>query len=243
MLCKKCGKESPDSSKFCIECGALVELGESGNKMSEKEMFSSSEFADKAKIASKEFTDKAKAASSDALNSFKDFVLNPVSKFSLVYDTLGKKRAMQVGIVFAVFFDICVIFGAKKILGLFLEDYSGLSVNLLILGAVPVVSIAIASALIRKLFRAQSTFESDIYIAGATLLPLGFFILLTGILGIGNVEIIIAINLFAVCYTILMLFSGCTQIHKISETSTLIAIPLILLLSVYVSKIIIASRL
>ncbi|MDA8089861.1 MAG: hypothetical protein M0Z61_06535 [Nitrospiraceae bacterium] len=43
---------------------------------------------------------------------------------------------------------------------------------------------------------------------------------------------------FTICYTILVLYSGCTKISKISEGGSAIAVPLMLILSAWFSKLI-----
>ena len=37
MICKQCGKEIPDGSKFCLECGAPVEVEEPAEEVAEAE--------------------------------------------------------------------------------------------------------------------------------------------------------------------------------------------------------------
>jgi hypothetical protein len=113
--------------------------------------------------------------------------------------------------------------------------------KLIILGAVPLVSITVSSTLARKIFRGTGSFAGDIFIAGASLLPYGFFVLLSSILGMGNIEVIIILGVFAICYTILMIYSGCTQISRIPDAGAAIAVPIMLLLSGWLFKIILTT--
>ncbi len=54
-------------------------------------------------------------------------------------------------------------------------------------------------------------------------------------------EVIGALAVFALCLTILMLFAGCTRISKVSERLATIAVPLMLILSGWITKIIYAA--
>ncbi|MDA8162903.1 MAG: hypothetical protein M0022_08410 [Desulfobacteraceae bacterium] len=63
-------------------------------------------------------------------------------------------------------------------------------------------------------------------------------IFLIGLLGIGNFNVILILLVFTICYTILVLYSGCTKISKISEGGSAIAVPLMLILSAWFSKLI-----
>jgi acyl-CoA reductase-like NAD-dependent aldehyde dehydrogenase len=51
-------------------------------------------------------------------------------------------------------------------------------------------------------------------------------------------EAILVLSLFAMCVTILMLFAGCTKIFKMSERAATIAVPLMLIASAWLSKVI-----
>lgn len=216
------------------------------------------EFVGSAQQSTKEFANTAKASSKDALEAFLIFAKNPVGGILEAFEGLGSKRAMSAGIFFAIIFDLCVIIGMylilRKISGMFgafaspknsVGGGGGTSLwqllKFLITGFVPLVSITIASTLSRKIFRGEGSMEGDIFIAGAALLPLGALILLLGLLGWGNIEIIAIIGIIALCYTILILYSGCTKISKISDSASALAISAMLILSIWVTKIIFTS--
>jgi hypothetical protein len=233
MYCQNCGKELQENAEFCISCGVNLKQG---------------------KPISQEFTSKVKTASQDALSAFKVFAVNPVGGLSVAFESLDRNRALWVGIFFALVFDILMLLGMylgiKKVQGGIASlmgvypSFGGLKfgdvLKLLVFGAIPPVSIALSSLLSRKIFRGTDSFEGDIFIAGAALLPFGFFSVITGLLGIANFEVVAILLVFAVCYTILMLYSGCTKISKISEGGAAVAVPIMLLLSIWFSKIILS---
>lgn len=223
MFCQNCGKEIQENAEFCVSCGANIKQG---------------------KPVSQEFANKVKTASQDALSAFKVFAVNPVGGLSVAFESLDRNRALWVGVFFAVVSvvsDILTYLILRKKLGFLLYlggSSSGNILKLILLGAIPFVSIAVSSALARKIFRGAGSFEGDIFIAGASLLPLAFFQIIAGILGIANFEVITILAIFAICYTILMLYSGSTQISKITEGGAALAVPVMLLLSIWLIKII-----
>jgi hypothetical protein len=50
-----------------------------------------------------------------------------------------------------------------------------------------------------------------------------------------------ALSVFALCLTVLMLFAGCTRISAISERLATISVPLMLLLSGWLTKVVYAA--
>ncbi len=239
-----------DNSTFCPSCGAKVEEAVVGISQGQ---------TGQVRASSIEIADKAKAASQDAIQSLKIFAVNPTGGLLPAYENLDRQRALAAGLAFALIFDLCLTFGIYRVTSslqnsqdalFFLEllkvipesQSAGPSLfKLLILGLVPFVSIAAALAAARAVFRGTGSFEGDVFIAGASLLPFGLFFLLSGVLGFANAEVIAALSLFALCYTILMIYTGCTRIARIPEAGAALAVPIILLLSGWLSKIILAS--
>lgn len=234
MFCQNCGNEIAENVEVCISCNTSV-----GQR----------------KPASQEFAKKVKTASQDAFCTFKIFAVNPVGGLSVAFESIDLNRALWVGLFLAFVFDVLMLFGmylgVKNVQGgiasfvgffpYFGNPEFGDILKLLVFGAVPPISIALASLLARKIFNGGDGFEGDIFIAGAALLPLGFFSVITGLLGIANFEVITILLVFAICYTILMLYSGCTKISKISEGGAAVAVPIMLLLSIWFSKIILSA--
>jgi hypothetical protein len=222
MYCQMCAGEIGDTAAFCPSCGAQV-----------------------AKVkSSSDAMNKAKAATGDAVEAFKLFATNPVGKMPVSFETLGEQRALGVGIVFAVVFDVCVLFGTYLSLPKWSRpDDIGGFLKIIVFGAVPFLSIVVASALARKIFSGSGSFGGDSFVAGACLLPFGILVLLLGIVGLGNFEIIGILATFAVSYGILILYTGCTRISKISDASSALAVPIILLLSGWLTKILFTAML
>jgi hypothetical protein len=231
------------NATFCSSCGAQVGQNRVVQGQAVLRRPSSAEIADKAKVASQ-----------DAMEALKLFATNPTGGLAPAFENLDRQRALGASLAFAVIFNLCVLFGfyrmianARTSLGILgyygwgLLPQSPSIIKLLPLGFVPFVSIAAALALARLVFRGTGSWEGDAFTAGASLLPFGVFVLVSGLLGFGNVEVVAVLLLFAICYTILIIFTGCTRIAKISDAGAALAVPIILLASVYLSKVIFTS--
>jgi hypothetical protein len=219
MFCNKCGTQVPDNATACPKCGAAAGGASSA--------------------AAAAAADKLKAASTDALKAFKMFATNPVGGLAGACESLGPTRSLGVGITFGLVFSLCMVLGVYRILGEFgrPEGFEGF-MKILVVALVPFASLFATCFIAEKVFRGQGALGHDSFIAGASLLPYGFVMLMASILGLGNYEIILVLALVAVCLTILMLFAGLTRIGKISERLATIAVPLILLATAWLSKVI-----
>jgi len=224
MFCQHCGNKLEQSDLFCDSCGAK----NSQNRFQG------------------EVTDAIKDSAQNALSSFKHIVVNPVGNLHSAYNSLDRKQTIGVGVVYSVifnaFFTIGIYLMLKNTLGGFMGNIPvGIFFKLILCGFVPVVGIAAASALLRQIFHSEGGLESDIFIAGVALLPAGICMLISGFVGILNVEVIAAVSVFALSYTILIIFTGFTRILKISDAGSAIAVPVCLLISIWLSKVMLTS--
>jgi hypothetical protein len=169
-------------------------------------------------------------ASKDAVESLKLFVRNPIGGLEAAYLRLDEKRAIGAGIAFAVIYLLCWL------AALYVSNVprpggvDGL-IKFIMSGAVPFISLIGASALARKIFNGAGSLGGDCFIAGASLLPFGVWIVLSSLLGITNWKISLALSVFAFCFTILILHTGSTRISKISEEKSALAVPVMILAS------------
>jgi zinc-ribbon domain len=222
MFCQKCGTQIPENAAACPACSASTTAPKPANDGSEQ----------------------IKAASKDALKAFKLFALNPVGGLSVAFESLGQARTVGVGIVFGIAFALCLLFGVYRLLpGWGRPQGIAGFFKILVVAIVPFVSLLGASIVARKAFRANGDLGHDTFIAGASLLPFGCVALLAAILGFGNIEVISVFALFAICLTILMLYAGLTRISKLSEQAATLAVPLMLIASAWLSKIIYTAML
>lgn len=182
---------------------------------------------------------KVATASKDALAAFKMFATNPVPGLSTTYESLGPARALGVGVVFGAVFAVALLLGVYRFLPQWTRPQGiGGFFAVAVVAIVPYISLFAASFVVRTVFRGQGSWGSDGFLAGAALLPFALVALLVALLGSGNAEVVAIVALFAVCLTILMLFAGLTRIQKTSERAATLAVPLMVMVSGWFSKII-----
>ena len=222
MYCQKCGNQIQDGATTCPQCSAVVTA------------------PNPAAMAA----DRVKAASRDAVKALKLFVTNPVAGLSVAFDALGETRALAAGIVFGVTCSLLVVLASYRLLPEWgrPHGFTGL-LKILIAATVPVVSLFGATLLARKSFGGKGSVGHDSFISGAASLPFGIVAILGAVLGLGNIEVISLFAIFALCTTILMLFAGLTRINKTSERAATLAVPLMLVATAWLSKIIYAALL
>ena len=180
--------------------------------------------------------DKVKEASKDAVQAFKMFASNPVGGLAGSYESLGA-RALSAGIVFGAVSSLCILLLYFRMMGdmMKLLNFMGY-VKFVIAAVIPFVTLAAASFGVRMAFRGAGGLGSDCFIAGASLLPFAIVSLLGAIFGVKDSNVLTLLGLFATCIPVLMLFAGLTRICKLSERAATVAVPLMLLVSVWLTK-------
>ena len=235
MFCQSCGRSLADTLRFCDGCGTDLNAGRGGN----------------ATALSHQLKSEVKARSLDAWQGVRLFAKSPVGGLQESFALFDDQRAIQVGIVFAIMYEIALLLGAlifkskaAGLLGVSLpigELTAGQLFKVLVLGLVPFASLAGACALARAIFHGKGRFAGDVYTAGAVLLPSGVLVLVASLLGAANVEVILILSLFSLTYSILILYAGCSRIAIISEAGAAPAVPIILLLSAWITKIVVTA--
>jgi hypothetical protein len=93
------------------------------------------------------------------------------------------------------------------------------------------ICLVLAIAITRLLGRGQGTWAGDLFLAGVALLPIAGTLLLgaaamgLGIMGLMDLWVLMG------CYSTLILYLGCTQLHQIEEPYAMLAVPLMLFAS------------
>ena len=226
MFCQKCGAQIQEQATTCGGCGATVAAP--------------NPTAAAAAVAA----EKVRTASKDALGAFKMFATDPVPGLPVACKSLEPNRALGVGCVFGVVFALAIILAVYRVLPQWGRPSGFVGfIKIFIFALVPYLSLLGATFCARKAVGGEGEVGHDAFIAGAALLPTAVVVLLAGILGVGNFEVIALFGTFALCLTILMLFSGLTRAYRASERSATIAVPLMLVASSWLSKIIYSAML
>ena len=164
------------------------------------------------------------------------YLFNPGGGLLPAFSSLEKQEALEVGIIYGIIADLMFVVSIY----LKWETWSNNDFPLIALcfvGIIPFMSLIISSHLIRFFANSPGSIDTDVFIAGTTLIPLG---LMTGIMGFiplsFNIFIfVLPFLVFGCSYTILTLYINCTQVLNLNEAKAAFMVPLILLSSILLS--------
>lgn len=170
----------------------------------------------------------------DVWRAFLSLAFNPTGGLLPGMLYLEKPRVMAVGIVFEGIANVCFVAGAY----LGWRDRLAFSfLDLTLVGLVPFVSLILLVGIARLLARRRGSLAGDVFFSSAALLPVGFLSLASGVSTLLGSQIMVVLTVFASCYTILLLYSGCTQIANLPEKTAALLVPVMLLASGWLSYI------
>ncbi|HEV3039403.1 MAG TPA: zinc ribbon domain-containing protein [Candidatus Angelobacter sp.] len=239
-FCGSCGAQMADGTAFCPKCGtkAVTQAGAAA--------------APAAAPARRPSQAQAQAYLQDALKALKTIFINPMDGLAEAFSQMDKSRALAVGLTFAVIFEICTLIGGVLQLSRLSSAFGNINIpgytppgagfgaylKVIIAGAIvfAVVTAALAGARL-ALRGSQGGIEGDVFIGGAAVVPFGLVVLLSGVLGVGNIEVTLIVAVFALSYFVLLLYAGCTRISGISAKLAAPAVPIIILISAWLGKI------
>jgi hypothetical protein len=216
MFCSQCGLSVQEHIKSCAACGAPLTAGS------------------KAK-------EKAKVAMLDAWGTFKLLAKNPVGGLKDAFDGLGSARALGAGVAFGAFFALCFTIGVKNLpFGGYIREYESISayIRTFIVGIIPFLTMTLASFAATKVASGQASTSSSAFTSGVALIPLGVLFIFAALLGRGNLEVILAIFIVALCLTIITLYAGLTRICAVSDRAVVLCVPSVILLSAWLAKVV-----
>ena len=255
MFCKNCGQQLSQEGAFCAGCGTpisrVVPPTPAGSPESTEGGAASAPAPAQVSLT-KSIGEEVKERSKDAWKGIKLFAVSPVGGLPQSFEMFEPSRAMSIGIVFAILYEAMLFVGIYRMadratsifggVGLPVGEISGKQMfQLIVAGLIPFVTLAISGSVARTIFRGKGTFAGDVYTAGASLLPFGAFALVASFLGPANVEVIAALSVFALTYNVLMLYAGCSRISGIPEAGAAPAVPVMLLLTAWLTKIIVSA--
>ncbi|MEM9807783.1 MAG: DnaJ domain-containing protein, partial [Cyanobacteria bacterium P01_D01_bin.56] len=155
---------------------------------------------------------------------------NPAEELSVLYSRLTQRQALHLGCILATF-GLCGFTLGGYVLQFANDASTGIALSgLWLAGCAVFLSLIITLASSRLWLRRQGSLASDTFIAGATLLPMGIFVLISPMF-----LMIPWLWLFLLCialhHTFLTLYSGCHQIHNYSEVVATWLTPSLLFIS------------
>lgn len=221
MFCQQCGVSLPDGATACASCNTPVSRGAP---------------APVARMAS-----TVKAAYGSAFAALKSFAGDPFGRLPQTYAALGEGQALRIGLTYGVVSMLCFLLGGYLLFP-FKEDlFERLGVGGVLRGvvfsALPFACAALGGLATRKVFGGPGGGKGgDCFVAGAALLPAALGLVVNGILGLGHTGLATAISVFAGCTGVLMLFSGYRGVARLSDRAATLAVPIVVVLSLWVGR-------
>jgi curved DNA-binding protein CbpA len=195
-----------------------------------------------------DIVDTLLVAGRDTLATIRTYLLNPNRQLLLAYGRLNPKRILSVGLGMSLVAQICfvlatgLLYGSTQFgtpqgqeAGQLDFQLGNVMPGVLILSFIPSLCLLLMTAWMGALLKLQRSWEANLFVAAATVLPLNLGYLLGSGLGWGNLVLLMATMVFAGSYAILTLYSGYTQIHRCPEAQAAWMVPMFILLTVVIT--------
>jgi hypothetical protein len=182
------------------------------------------------------------ARSSSFFEIIKLLLLNPTVEIRSAFDNLGNNRALGLALGFGGVFSLACAVNFSRPFSKFGDSVSvDIFMFLLAIAFVPFCCLSMSCALARLVFGGPGSISGDAYVSGMAITPFSCASILSIPLGIGNFEVVLILQVFALCLAMLILFFGLNRVSGINERSALFCVPLTLIGSLWLAKIIYVS--
>ena len=184
---------------------------------------------------------------SEAVNHAKTvwvkLLTNPVGGLSPAYQQLGAMRAGEAGAVFlgaSTILFVLLVYVSKTFALLRPSDFGGF-IKLLFTTLACYSVWAAVLAIARLINRREGSIGGEVFVAGTMSLVWTLVLLLIGVLGFGNIEVLLVLLLILICVTVLLIFVGLTRISGLDERIGTFMVPLVLVGGFWFTKIIFSA--
>jgi hypothetical protein len=226
------------AARFCIKCGSTMTINHlscpaCGTPVAGRN------------LAASELGQRIASSSMDAFGAVRRLATDPVAGLAGAYTALGETRAQAAGVALCALFAIIsatgIVFGERRWFGSLLsnapEGVSGFFKLVIALLILPAVMTAITFAF-RKILRASPGWTADVFTCGAALTPIAVAILLSGVVAGSSVGLITVLLTFGWIYLLIMLFAGISRLGALTEKTAAPVLPVVVLLTGWLSKVI-----
>jgi tetratricopeptide (TPR) repeat protein len=160
----------------------------------------------------------------DAFITLTLYLFNPGGGLLPAFARLTTTRALGVGLVYGGISVLCFVASFHLIdtqIDIPLEQLFFFSI-------LPFLSLILTIDIVRSIERHQGNLGIDIFIAGVTIMPLAFTVLIIGLISFSILLLLILFSIFGLSYSLLTLYSAYTQIFNLQEEKAALIAPTIL---------------
>jgi hypothetical protein len=225
MYCAHCGSELGGGPGACPRCGRAAQ------RLSA--------------LAAAEIGGHLRASSRDAARAVNSFGIDPVGGLGAAFARLGPERAAGAGIILCTGFALTAALGCtlgiRRWFGFWAElagvGGAGTFFKSALALLVPPAALIAAILATGKVLRASGHLAGSVFVAGAALAPIGLATFLGGLLGLGNLEVALVLQIAAFTYLVLLLYAGLTSVGGVSSRAAAPAVVAIVVLTGWLTKI------
>ena len=186
---------------------------------------------------------KVSEAVEHARSVWLNLLSNPVGGISPAYQQLGPAKAGGAGGVFIAAYTIIALLLVymTKTFGMIRPDDMGGFMKLMFTLLACCLTWAAAMIGARLINRREGEIGGEVFVAGTISLVLAVDLLLVSILGFGNLEVLMIILLVSTCIIVLQVFVGLTRVSGLDERIGTFMVPVVIVGSCWLSKIIVMA--
>ena len=220
MPCTSCGASIDGTAAACTSCGAITSAPGSHTNVAVQKLWS---------------------VSSDAWAAVRLIAANPVGEIETAYARLGEQRAMRAGFLFGAAFAISMLI--VYLLTVFplrvTPPFIGF-IGSLAFGLVPFCSCVACCASARRIHRRGGSVAADVFVSGASLLPLTLLAPTAAVLGFGGAEWAGLLAVFGVSYSAAIYLVGLSRLSLVPDALIAPVVACSVLLSLLLSKVVLS---
>ncbi|MDR9404503.1 MAG: DnaJ domain-containing protein [Halothece sp. Uz-M2-17] len=156
---------------------------------------------------------------------------NPVGGILSAYGSLQPPIAIIVSLGFILFAEAGFLVG---MLHRFPESEEA-TFRWLAVGIIPSFSLFLISWFTRCLLKPPHHWSAELFMASSVILPLAIFSFLSAFFDLIPNVMVLALTIFTLCYTILLLYGGCSQLLNLSESLSGVIVPLMIIVTTFLT--------
>ena len=244
-FCRGCGKPLIQAGELCTNCGMPI----SGTNIIDD----SSLLVSYAKI-----NNNPHDGANNIWQAFLIFILNPNGGIQKAHDYLDSKVLITAGLIYGFVYAFFLMLGSMMLMNsniglgfvfvmssfiyMITKMTGSLYFNIFFIGLLFFGGLLLANMIIRVLFKGEGSFANALFCAGITLLPVGLTYLFIGVLSLLPLKYLdfvmvvsIIIYMSMILYTFLAIYWGLKGIFKFSQNKITFALPVLLLLWLFIS--------